>query len=151
MNENSIAEKSGLQVGDVIVRINETSTIKLDHHGAHEIIMACANNFVLGVIRPDENGNVENVNVSEGIPTDFSVDENSSEKKRHLQMQTPDSQAYSEITEMTINSNGMDSTKTELDENITDEHIAEMMSGEAEVLKEHNVMGYDFYSLFFMK
>ncbi|KAG5868457.1 hypothetical protein JTB14_010838 [Gonioctena quinquepunctata] len=53
VNENSSAEQAGLQVGDVIVRINNTSTSGLTHTEVHELISSVGSEFVLGVRRGD--------------------------------------------------------------------------------------------------
>lgn len=138
MTENGIAEQAGLKVGDVIVRINDSPTVSLNHHDAHEIIVGCANTFVLGVIRPDEDAQNGETVPTEGAPVNFEVNENGSPGSQAR----PDSQAYSEYSELTNGSNGHDSISGELEpQKMTDEQIAEMMSGEAEVLKEHNVIG----------
>lgn len=107
--------------------------------------MKCGNNFFVGVIRPDENG------ASEPLPEDISQMENGlTNENGYLDplqnARTPDSQAYSEMSEVSLKTNQSEplnngSAAAENPE-ITDEHIAEMMSGEAEVLKEHNVIGY---------
>lgn len=140
-----------MKVGDVIVRINDTPTSNLSHSGAHEIIMECANTFVLGILRPDEDGCYEN------SPEETTNGQETTEQQTngyngtngingtpspYRQFQTPDSQAYSDMSEMTINTNRTESVSDEIKtDEISDEHIAEMISGEAEVLKEHNVIG----------
>lgn len=141
MREGSIAEEAGLKVGDVVVRINDTPTSSLSHSEAHEVIMECANTFVLGVLRPDEDGCYEETPAEE---TNGLNDTNGKPgtPSPYRQFQTPDSQAYSDMSEMTINTNRTESASEEVkSDEITDDHIAEMMSGEAEVLKEHNVIG----------
>lgn len=144
MREESIAEEAGLKVGDVIVRINDTPTSNLSHSEAHEKIMECANTFVLGVLRPDEDGCYEEMpaeETTEQVSTNGCNGTNGTPSP-YRQFQTPDSQAYSDMSEMTINTNHTESASEEVKtDEITDDHIAEMMSGEAEVLKEHNVIG----------
>ncbi|XP_037047059.1 uncharacterized protein LOC119081915 isoform X2 [Bradysia coprophila] len=150
VREGTIAEEAGLKVGDVIVRINDTPTSNLSHSEAHEIIMECANTFVLGVLRPDEDGcladsPVEGTNELQGNEqpqTNGFTNGTHGTPSPYRQFQTPDSQAYSDMSEMTIHTESVsDEAKTD---EISDEHIAEMMSGEAEVLKEHNVIGVNF-------
>lgn len=51
VTEGGLAEKAGLKVGDVIVRINDDSTSCMTHNDAHDIIMRAGNNFFFGVIR----------------------------------------------------------------------------------------------------
>lgn len=141
MREGTIAEEAGLKVGDVIVRINDTPTSNLSHSEAHEIIMECANTFVLGVLRPDEDGDEnqgEESNEVDEQQTNGYTNGAHGTPSPYRQFQTPDSQAYSDMSEMTIQTESVSEAKSE---EITDDHIAEMMSGEAEVLKEHNVIG----------
>ncbi|KAG4078071.1 hypothetical protein HA402_002122 [Bradysia odoriphaga] len=150
VREGTIAEEAGLKVGDVIVRINDTPTSNLSHSEAHEIIMECANTFVLGVLRPDEDGcladspakGTNELESNEQPQTNGFTNGTHGTPSPYRQFQTPDSQAYSDMSEMTIHTESVsDEAKTD---EITDEHIAEMMSGEAEVLKEHNVIGVNF-------
>lgn len=51
MTEGSISEESGMQVGDVVVRINDIPTTPLTHQEAHEVLTKAGNNFTIGVIR----------------------------------------------------------------------------------------------------
>lgn len=147
MREASIAEEAGLKVGDVIVRINDAPTSNLSHSEAHEIIMNCANTFVLGVLRPDEDGcgdEIPTEGTNEQVTPNCCTGTNGTHgtPSPYRQIQTPDSQAYSDMSEMTIQTNRTESASEEVKtDEITDDHIAEMMSGEAEVLKEHNVIG----------
>ncbi|XP_049822049.1 glutamic acid-rich protein isoform X4 [Aethina tumida] len=53
VNEDSIAEKAGLAEGDIIVRINETSTTNLTHTQAHDLLSKVGNEFEIGVRRGD--------------------------------------------------------------------------------------------------
>lgn len=141
VTENSIAEECGLKEGDIIVRINYEPTIDLPHIGAQEMIMSCANTFVLGIRREDEdkaNGVTEPIN---SVLIDAIQYEQHNGDSAHY-LERPQSQAFSEMSEITINSCGIDSISSELETpKISEEHIAEMISGESEVLKEHNVIG----------
>lgn len=119
-----------MEVGDIVVRVNDTATSNLNHDAAHEVIITCGNNFVMGILRPDDGTN------SPVVP-----DENTSQSP-YQQTQTPDSQVYSDMSEITIETNRTESRNDdERVPDISDDHIAELMSGEAEVLKEHNVIG----------
>lgn len=142
-----------MQVGDIVVRVNETPTSNLNHDAAHEVIVNCGNNFVMGVMRRDENDGRDSV-CSETY-NDLCV------SPQFRQIQTPDSCTYSDMSEMTIESartesrvsNGcargpqqqqqhIQQLNQDLDEvDISEDQIAELISGEAEVLKEHNVIG----------
>ena len=135
MTKDSIAEIAGLKLGDVIVRVNDTPTSNLSHSEAHEIIMECGNNFMLGVLRPDESNESETLD-NEEIQNAINDQNNETNSQRTLssngQVETPDSQGYCD------NSTTVEDVKVD---EVTDEHIAEIMSGEAEVLKEHNIIG----------
>lgn len=96
----------------------------------HELIIGFSDSFVVGVEREDNFdciGNPKN-----GVsPIDFHAYGSHTDR--------PGSGMYSEIS---VNS-AADSITAELEASkITEEHIAEIMSGEAEVLKDHNVIGY---------
>nr|XP_023013821.1 eukaryotic translation initiation factor 5B-like isoform X1 [Leptinotarsa decemlineata] len=58
VNGNSLAEDSGLQVGDVIVRVNNTPTAGLTHTEVHELITSSGLQFTLGVLRGDSPINI---------------------------------------------------------------------------------------------
>lgn len=111
--------------------------------------MECANTFFLGVLRPDEDASCDD-NPTEATNEQESTNGYNSTNGNGIhgtpspyrQFQTPDSQAYSDMSEMTIHTNRTESVSDEVKtDEISDDVIAEMMSGEAEVLKEHNVIG----------
>lgn len=141
-----------MQVGDIVVRVNDTPTSNLNHDAAHEVIVNCGNNFVMGVMRRDENDGSESV-CSEAF-NDLCA------SPQFRQMQTPDSVTFSDMSDMTIETARTDSrvsngcgrgpqqqqqhlTHHEADAaaDISEDQIAELISGEAEVLKDHNVIG----------
>lgn len=112
--------------GDIIVRINNTAVSKLTHREAHDILREVGNTFFLGVIsahddhllppqppHPPTPSPVNFIPIREGSPS--------------ILIQAPND----EIIEV-IN--------PEMDD--VDHQIAELMSGETEVLKDHNVLGY---------
>lgn len=138
MNEGSIAEDSGLRVGDIVVRVNYEPTIDLPHSKVQEMIINCANSFVLGVKR--EGDSDEN---NENHGPIYPIDANQSQEfLNKIENERPESAVFSEFSETTINSCGVDSISGEFETPKTDEQIADVISGEAEVLKEHNVIGY---------
>lgn len=152
MNEGSIAEQCGLRVGDVIVRINYEPTVDVPHLGAQEMIMACANTFTLAIRRDNEtecvntNGSLFAVSNGNGIEHDDAHAHAHEQAKHHDEhlAERPESAVYSEFSEVTINSCGADSITKEFETpNITEDHIAEVISGEAELLPEHNVIGFN--------
>lgn len=51
MNPGSLAEIAGLQVGDIVARVNDTPFAGLTHVQAHDIITAAGNEFFLAVRR----------------------------------------------------------------------------------------------------
>lgn len=117
ITENSVAEAHGIKVGDVIVEINGVNIAEMSHHMVHELITGFTDTFIISLSREDaehENGTVT---------------------------ERPASGMFSEISEATVTSNA-DSITDELEASkISEEHIAEIISGESEVLKEHNVIG----------
>ena len=129
VTKGSIAESLGMQVNDVVVRVNDTPMSNLNHSQAHEVIMNSGNCFVMALLRPDSE-------VAE-MPSEDSI------SPCQLEIQRPDSQAYSDMTEITIDTNRSDESRSEEHKTneISDDHIAELISGEAELLKEHNVIG----------
>lgn len=113
-----MAEEHGIKVGDVIVEINGVNITELSHHMVHELITGFTDTFTIGLKRDD----------AEHVNDNGAVDR-------------PASEMFSEISEMTEHSNA-DSITDELEATkISEEHIAELISGESEVLKEHNVIG----------
>nr|XP_040226920.2 uncharacterized protein LOC120951960 isoform X2 [Anopheles coluzzii] len=140
----SIAEDVGMHMGDVVVRINDIPTGNMSYYDAHQLLACAGNQFVLGILRAREvtpsqrlikektpSGEVEYINTSPkpfwtpnvGSPSPLAVHHPAKEEPRQQQQQ-PDEQ----IPEVPI----------------TDEQIAEILSGEAEVLKQHNVIGVNF-------
>ncbi|XP_049301761.1 uncharacterized protein LOC125775218 isoform X1 [Anopheles funestus] len=132
----SIAEDVGMHIGDVVVRINDIPTGNMSYYDAHQLLACAGNQFVLGILRAREvtpsqrlikektpSGEVEYINTSPkpfwtpnvGSPCQLGQ----SKEARQMEEQVP------EIP-------------------ITDEQIAEVLSGEAEVLKQHNVIGVNF-------
>lgn len=133
-----------MQVGDIVVRVNETPTSNLNHDAAHEVIINCGNNFVMGVMRRDENDG--SASVCSDISNDLCV------SPQFRQIQTPDSVTFSDMSEMTLDTSRTESRVSDalhqqaqevVDSTVdlSEEQIAELISGEAEVLKEHNVIG----------
>ncbi|XP_041767014.1 uncharacterized protein LOC121590910 isoform X3 [Anopheles merus] len=140
----SIAEDVGMHMGDVVVRINDIPTGNMSYYDAHQLLACAGNQFVLGILRAREvtpsqrlikektpSGEVEYINTSPkpfwtpnvGSPSPLAVHHPAKEEPRQQQQQ-PEEQ----IPEVPI----------------TDEQIAEILSGEAEVLKQHNVIGVNF-------
>lgn len=145
MTEGSIAEECGLRAGDVVVRINYEPTIDVTHLGAQEMIMSCANSFTLGVRRENDDTECTNTNgslfTSNSCANDDDVERLQQQTAEQL-VERPESAVFSEFSEMTVESCGVDSISKEFETpKISEEHIAEMISGEAELLPEHNVIG----------
>ncbi|CAO1388389.1 unnamed protein product [Diamesa serratosioi] len=116
--ENGTADRAGMMEGDVVVRINDLPTINMSHEEAHLALVAAGLNFEMGVLR------ASNV-LLEG-----------SEEPQQQQQQVPIS------GELQKEQDRID--KIISDAAVTDEEIAELLSGEAEVLKGHGVMGVNF-------
>lgn len=51
MNPGSLAEIAGLQVGDIVARVNDTPFAGLTHVQAHDVITGVGNEFILAVRR----------------------------------------------------------------------------------------------------
>ncbi|XP_053679484.1 A-kinase anchor protein 12 [Anopheles nili] len=128
----SIAEDVGMHMGDVVVRINDIPTSNMSYYDAHQLLACAGNQFVLGILRAREvtpsqrlikektpSGEVEYINTS---PKPFWTPNMTSQSQEQHQL---DEQSVPEVP-------------------ITDEQIAEVLSGEAEVLKQHNVIGVNF-------
>ncbi|CRL04620.1 CLUMA_CG017688, isoform A [Clunio marinus] len=119
--EGSTAGLSGLQEGDVVVRINDKPTINMTHEDAHFELVAAGNEFTLGVLRatnvlPEVDIIVEEApTVTTVAPTEIEVQK----EQARIDKIIPDA-------------------------SVTDEEIAELLSGEAEVLKGHGVLGVNF-------
>lgn len=118
ITENSVAEECGIKVGDVIVEINGVDISEMSHQMVHELITGFTDTFVVGLKRDG----AEQTNGNGAV-------------------ERPASEMFSEISETTVTSNA-DSITQELEASkISEEHIAEIISGESEVLKDHNVIG----------
>ncbi|KAF2901929.1 hypothetical protein ILUMI_04253 [Ignelater luminosus] len=132
VTEGSIAENVGLQVGDIAVKINDYNVEKLTHAEAHDVILNAGQEFILAVrrsdlfddIQDDERYNEEVSNIMEGTLERETI---SSFESLGAQMKS------SAVIE-----------KRNLNLEVTDEQIAEVISGETEVLPEQNVLGVNF-------
>lgn len=127
----SIAEEVGMYLGDVVVRINDIPTGNMSYYDAHQLMACAGNRFTLGILRAREIPPQQRAIVKEKTPSG-EADFNSMPKP----FWAPGSVS------------GVPQTKEEReieqkipDVPITDEQIAEILSGEAEVLKQHNVIG----------
>ena len=108
--------------GDVVVRINDLPTINMSHEEAHLALIAAGLDFGMGVLRA--------TNV---LPED---DEEQQQQQQQQQVKISG--------ELQKEQDRID--KIISDAAVTDEEIAELLSGEAEVLKGHGVMGLVEYS-----
>lgn len=92
---------------------------------AHELIIGFTDTFVVGIQREHEEEYAGSSDFN-AYPTN---------------VERPGSEMFSEISEATANST-IDSISGELEgPKITEDQIAEIISGESEVLKDHNVIG----------
>lgn len=169
VTKDGIAESLGMRIGDIVVRVNDIATSNLKHSAAQEVILGCGNSFVMAILRPDDEAGNDFCSASVAISEEF--EKISAEcSGSPCQQQTPDSLTFSDMSEVTIEtvpsstrSNSREDTVLgelkqrhklqqqlqqlrakgidELATDVTDDHIAELLSGEAEVLKEHNVIG----------
>lgn len=132
-----LSSSNPLWAEKILFYVGDTPTSNLSHNEAHEVILKCGNNFVMGILRPDEEASGTSVDDPETY-------QNENGLSPFQQIQTPDSQAYSEFSGLTTDTTRTESRGEDVVQppEISDDHIAELISGEAEVLKEHNVIGY---------
>lgn len=173
VTKGGIAETLGMCVGDIVVRVNDTPTSNLNHSLAQEVILGCGNSFVMGLLRPDEDGS--NLPIARRRSSALVNDEfeRISADCQQPTTATPDSLAYSDMSEITIDTLASEESAgtspqldlveelkqrqrqqhlqqqlqriraaKDLEPRAMDDHIAELLAVEAEVLKEHNVIGY---------
>lgn len=147
----SIAEDVGMQIGDVVVRINDIPTNNLSYYDAHQLLACAGNRFVLGILRAREIPAHQRAVVKEKTPNTVGDVEyiNTSPKPFWTPSNTGQSTASPPRTTTTTTATTAREAAQEIEEKIpdipiTDEQIAEIMSGEAEVLKQHNVIGVNF-------
>lgn len=133
MAEDSIAERTGMRIGDVVVRINDIPTANLTHQEAHLFLNEAGNTFVLGVLRAKDDTASSTSTASSPANTiqSFSTASTASIASPLPKTPSPKRQLF--------NAKNLDDIIP--DEPITDEQIAELLSGEAEVLKGVNILG----------
>ncbi|XP_035774422.1 uncharacterized protein LOC118457182 isoform X7 [Anopheles albimanus] len=134
----SIAEALGMQMGDVVVRINEIPTGNMSYYDAHQLLACAGNQFVLGILRAREVSSSQRL-IKEKTPSGEVEYINTSPKP----FWTPNVTSPAPLCQLQTQE------EREIDEKIpdapiTDEQIAEILSGEAEVLKQHNIIGVNF-------
>ncbi|XP_055903886.1 titin isoform X2 [Eupeodes corollae] len=140
VTEGSLAEEAGLKLDDVIVRINDEATSPMTHDEAHRVISGCGNVFFLGIQRAEEDtedqkffpiiaANPEPIR----SPTPSSI--HSKELSRSPLPMIEDRKTVSPMIEEPVNQ-------------VEDEEIASLLSAEAEVLDEHNVVGVNVNRVF---
>ncbi|XP_018793530.1 PREDICTED: RE1-silencing transcription factor isoform X3 [Bactrocera latifrons] len=150
VNEGSIAEEAGLCEGDVIVRINDTATSPLTHEEADKVIRHCGNVFYIGVQREGEEQLVPKMFPVYGAerPTTPPTFIDVSGRKSPIPPQLEDDVVLQTeiLPELPERPSSVLSEQTEI--KLVEEEIAAVLSGESEVLTEHNVLGVNFYRLF---
>lgn len=127
----SIAEEVGMYLGDVVVRINDIPTGNMSYYDAHQLMACAGNRFTLGILRAREIPPQQRAIVKEKTPSG-EADFNSLPKP----FWTPGS-----VSGVPQTNEEREIEQKIPDVPITDEQIAEILSGEAEVLKQHNVIG----------
>uniref|UniRef100_A0A1A9WG59 PDZ domain-containing protein n=1 Tax=Glossina brevipalpis TaxID=37001 RepID=A0A1A9WG59_9MUSC len=134
VTEGSLAEEAGLRAGDVIVRINDTATLPLTHEETDKLIRSCGN-------VDDE---MEQILESE---TKISAScEYLSQSETKTLFEIPDVIATvhheSDIEYLSEQDDRPCSVLSEdTERKMVEEEIAAVLSGETQMLKEHNVMG----------
>lgn len=130
----SIAEEVGMYLGDVVVRINDIPTGNMSYYDAHQLMACAGNRFTLGILRSREIPPQQRAIVKEKTPSG-EADFNSLPKP----FWTPGS-----VISVPPTKEEQEIEQKIPDVPITDEQIAEILSGEAEVLKQHNIIGVNF-------
>lgn len=132
-----------------MARINEIPTNNLSYYDAHQLLACAGNSFVLGIVRLVESINEESI-VSAKC-AGFRAYEVPAEQRAVAKERTPCGEveyinttpkpfcAPSKSLNRTSEENEIEAKISDVP--ITDEQIAEILSGEAEVLKQHNVIG----------
>ncbi|CAG9802844.1 unnamed protein product [Chironomus riparius] len=117
--EGGIAHRAGMLEGDVVVRINDNPTINMSHESAHDELVAAGDEFTVSVLR------ATNL-LADGSAVDAT-------EQQDTTVADADTKQEQERIDKIIP-----------DKPVTDEEIAELLSGEAELLKEHGVLGVNF-------
>ncbi|XP_012159445.1 titin isoform X3 [Ceratitis capitata] len=152
VNEGSIAEEAGLREDDVIVRINDTATSPLSHDEADKVIRSCGNVFYIGVQRESEEEPVPKmfpVLSAERSLTPPAISDMTGRKSpipRQLAVESPPPPETELLPDLPERPCSVLSEQSEI--KLVEEEIAAVLSGESEVLKDHNVLGVNFYRIF---
>ncbi|KAI9588220.1 calponin homology domain-containing protein DDB_G0272472 isoform X2 [Glossina fuscipes] len=141
VNEGSLAEEAGLRAGDVIVRINDTATLPLTHEETDKLIRSCGNVFFLGISREDEVEEVLENEMQLSATNEYAVQ---SEAKSLLEVpdviatvhHESDNEYLSEQDDRPCSALSEDTERK-----MVEEEIAAVLSGETQMLSDHNVMG----------
>uniref|UniRef100_W8B0A7 PDZ and LIM domain protein Zasp n=1 Tax=Ceratitis capitata TaxID=7213 RepID=W8B0A7_CERCA len=145
VNEGSIAEEAGLREDDVIVRINDTATSPLSHDEADKVIRSCGNVFYIGVQRESEEEPVPKmfpVLSAERSLTPPAISDMTGRKSpipRQLAVESPPPPETELLPDLPERPCSVLSEQSEI--KLVEEEIAAVLSGESEVLKDHNVLG----------
>lgn len=140
----SIAEEVGMQIGDVVVRINDIPTSNLSYYDAHQLLACAGNRFVLGILRAREIPPQQRAVVKERTPLGPVGEVEYINRTPKPFWGTGDHSTAATSTITAAASEEQEIEEKIPDVPITDEQIAEILSGEAEVLKQHNVIGVNF-------
>uniref|UniRef100_A0A1L8E578 Putative titin isoform x3 n=1 Tax=Nyssomyia neivai TaxID=330878 RepID=A0A1L8E578_9DIPT len=124
VTEGSLAAEAGMQLGDVVVRINDTPASNLSHLEAHNVLLAAGNNFMLGIQRENEDEYVKKEADAENPPAE--------------------QQQIEPIIEEPAAEEAEAKMIEDVDIKVSDDQIAEVISSEAEYLKDHNIIGVNF-------
>lgn len=153
-----------MQMGDVVVRINEIPTGNMSYYDAHQLLACAGNQFVLGILRLVVDRTRSSESEAKAIAISLSIDPGISYRAREvsssqrlIKEKTPSGEVEyintspkpfwtPNVTSPAPLCQLQTQEEREIDEKIpdapiTDEQIAEILSGEAEVLKQHNIIG----------
>ncbi|XP_055714911.1 titin-like isoform X2 [Phlebotomus papatasi] len=123
VTEGSLAATVGMKVGDIVVRINDTPASNLSHLEAHNVLLAAGNNFMLGVLRENEEDHDQQVLNTEPVAPE----------KPPAEISPPTITAP--VEETIIEESALEQVEEKLkDDIVSDDQIAEIISSEAEAL-----------------
>ncbi|XP_015591706.1 glutamic acid-rich protein isoform X3 [Cephus cinctus] len=160
ITEGSLAECMGLQVGDVVVRLNDQPVSSLTHGKAHEQILLAGNNFVLGVLRGEESRKaIEAIPQENIVPYTIPLEELPPVYPEEVRQDTPEVEeevtSTVEYSSETLEYHRVETIEKPIypdseevpNKNLTDDEIALLILEEEELLPDQGVLGVNFKKL----
>ncbi|XP_015591704.1 uncharacterized protein LOC107266084 isoform X2 [Cephus cinctus] len=150
----------GLQVGDVVVRLNDQPVSSLTHGKAHEQILLAGNNFVLGVLRGEESRKaIEAIPQENIVPYTIPLEELPPVYPEEVRQDTPEVEeevtSTVEYSSETLEYHRVETIEKPIypdseevpNKNLTDDEIALLILEEEELLPDQGVLGVNFKKL----